>query len=91
MLLVAALTAGAIGAAAQLAGHHDGAPFALWGALIAVAVLVERWRYRSRETSGDGDWQATDERFIDPETGHHVKVLYNPRTGARRYEPDPHA
>ncbi|MDR7270974.1 hypothetical protein J2X20_003632 [Pelomonas saccharophila] len=91
MLLVVALAAGVIGVGAQLAGHRDATPFALWGCIIAVAVLLERWRYRSRNSAEGGDWQKTEERFVDPESGTVMQVLYNARTGERRYEPEPHA
>ena len=91
LLLVVALAVGVIGLGARLAGHHGAAPFAIWGCIIAAAVLLERWRYRSRDAAPDGDWQKTQERFIDPETGQPMQVFYNPRTGERRYQPDPHA
>ena len=91
LLLIVALAVGLIGLGARLAGHRDATPAALWGGVIAAAVLVERWRYRSRDAATDGDWQKTGERFVDPESGQTLQVLYNPRTGERRYEPDPHA
>ncbi len=87
MLLIVALAVGAIGLATRLAGHQDATPFALWGCVIAAAVLLERWRYRSRSAVEGGDWQKTEERFVDPESGQATQVLYNPRTGERRYEP----
>ena len=91
LLLTVALAAAVIGLGARLAGHRDAAPFAIWGCFISVAVLAERWRYGSRNTAADGDWQKTEERFVDPESGQTMRVLYNPRTGERRYEQDPHA
>lgn len=87
MVLVVALAVGAIGLGAQLTGHRDVAPLAVWGCLIALAVLVERWRYRSRNAAEGGEWRTTAERFVDPESGQAMQVLYNPRTGERRYEP----
>ena len=90
-LLVVALAAGMIGLGARLAGHRDAAPFAIWGCIIAAAVLVERWRYRSRNATPGGDWQQTEERFVDPESGQTMLVFYNPHTGERRYEQAPHA
>jgi hypothetical protein len=86
LLFIAALTVFVIALAARLAGHHDATPFALWGGLIAAAVQIERWRYRARSSQQGGEWQKTDERFIDPETGQAMQVFYNPRTGERRYE-----
>jgi len=87
VLLVVTLAACAISAAATLAGERELLPLVFWSGLIALAVLLERWRYRSREAAGDGSWEKTDERFIDPESGQAMQVLYNPRTGERRYEP----
>lgn len=91
MLFVVALAVGVIGLGARLAGHHDATPFALWGGFIAAAVLMERWRYRSRNAAESGDWQTTEERFVDPESDQAMQVLYNPRTGERRYERSPDA
>jgi len=31
------------------------------------------------------DWTATDERFVDPETGKLVRVYYHAASGERRY------
>lgn len=84
-LLVVALAVCVIGLGARLAGHHEAMPAFIWGGLIAVAVWLERWRYRTHEAADSGDWQKTDERFIDPESGQAVQVFYNPRTGERRY------
>lgn len=55
------------------------------GAVIVLATLFERWRYHNRNASVDGDWRPTGERFVDPETGRNVEVLYDPRSGERRY------
>lgn len=86
LLFVVALTVGVIGLGARLAGHRDAAPLAIWGCMIAAAVMVERWRYRSRNGAEAGDWQKTEERFVDPESGQAMQVFYNPSTGERRYE-----
>ena len=87
VLFVAALAVCLVGLGALLAGHHDAVPAALWGGFIAAAVWWERWRYRARGAADDGEWQPTEERFIDPESGLPVQVFYNPRTGERRYGP----
>jgi len=55
------------------------------GVVLLVAMLFERWRYRNRNASPEGNWQATGERFIDPETGKQMEVLYDPTSGERRY------
>ena len=91
LLFAVALTTCVVALVVRMAGHQDATPFAIWGGLIAAAVWLERWRYASRSAAADGDWQATEERFIDPESGQPVQVLYNPRTGERRYGEAPHA
>jgi len=73
-------------------------PLAVWGAVLAGGVMVERWRYRplSDHPPGD-DWQATRERFVDAESGRPVTVFFNPATGVylrlrdmRRRQPSRH-
>ena len=56
------------------------------GALFVLGTLFERWRYNNRNASAEGDWQVTGERFVDPETGKNMEVLYDPRSGERRYQ-----
>ena len=52
-------------------------------------MLVERWHYQGLTDERPGrNWQATPERFIDPETGRLVTVFFNPATGERRYVAD---
>jgi hypothetical protein len=59
---------------------------AIWGVLLIVGLLIERWRYKPLSGPRPGpDWIATDERFIDPESGKLVTVYYQPATGERRY------
>lgn len=57
----------------------------VWGVLIVVGVVYERFRYKGLEpgTPGPG-WRGTDERFIDPESGVPVRVYTN-GAGERRY------
>ena len=57
------------------------------GVIVLVGTLFERWRYRHIEESPKGDWQPTGEQFIDPSTGDPVEVMFDPRTGERRYVP----
>ena len=68
-----------------------GGPFGtggLWlviaGAVLVVAVVLERQRY---EPSGQLEprFRRTDERFVDPTSGHTMRVYVDPRTGERRY------
>jgi hypothetical protein len=59
---------------------------AVWAAIFLVGLLIERWRYKQLSGAPPGpDWQRTDERFVDPETGRLVTVYFHPATGERRY------
>ena len=56
-----------------------------WALIFLGGLLVERWRYKPLADRTPGpDWQRTDERFVDPETGKLVTVYFHPRTGERR-------
>jgi hypothetical protein len=55
------------------------------GVIVLIGTLFERWRYRRIEEASNGRWQRTDERFIDPTSGDPVEVMFDPRTGERRY------
>jgi len=54
------------------------------GAVLLLALLFERWRYRGA-ASGSGRWHPTEERFVDPESGEVMEVQFDPATGQRRY------
>ncbi len=60
-------------------------PFLIWGSILVIAVLFERWRYRRNEHDHDRQWQPTGEKFEDPETGQIMEVHYDPVSGERRY------
>ncbi|MEB0032798.1 hypothetical protein QN372_18780 [Undibacterium sp. RTI2.1] len=73
-----------------LAGNAHAWPLTLWGTILLAALLLEKWRYRPTATITDldkGEWQKTDEEFIDPETGALTQVFYQAATGERRYVP----
>jgi hypothetical protein len=71
-------------------------------AVVLVALAIERNRYRSEaaETGtepigpGGGEpggrleprFQQTAETFVDPTSGHRMRVFVDPRTGERRYQ-----
>lgn len=55
------------------------------GALVLLGTLFERWRYRPIEQKPKDPWQRTGEQFLDPSTGKPVEVMFDPRTGERRY------
>jgi hypothetical protein len=56
------------------------------GLILVLALAVEHWRYKrvSEPRPGPG-WEATGERFVDPETGRLVTVYFHPASGERRY------
>jgi len=55
------------------------------GAIFVLGTLFERWRYNNKNVPRDADWEATGERFVDPETGKNMEVFYDPRSGERQY------
>ena len=65
--------------------HTPGWQALALGVIVLIGTLFERWRYRRIEKPQNGDWQRTDEQFIDPSTGDPVEVMFDPRTGERRY------
>jgi hypothetical protein len=58
------------------------------GALALVTTLFERSYGAPSRRRPNGGLRPTDERFVDPETGHLVTVWYDPGTGERRYVAD---
>jgi hypothetical protein len=65
--------------------HAPGWQVLVLGAIVLIGILFERWRYRRIEEPSNGHWQRTEEQFIDPSTGDPVEVMFDPRTGERRY------
>lgn len=65
--------------------HTPGWQTLVIGVSVLIGTLFERWRYRRIEKPPNGNWQRTDERFIDPSSGAPVEVMFDPRTGERRY------
>jgi len=78
----------------------DGLWAAATGAVVLLAVVFERSRYRSEAAErsagepGPGGGEAarptapfhpTDEQFVDPTSGQRLRVYLNPATGERRY------
>jgi hypothetical protein len=65
--------------------------FGIWAIMVAVPLLVwfffRSGGYKRRpldKPPGPG-WEATAERFIDPQTGETLDVWFSPRTGERAY------
>ena len=85
-LLIFSLVLTGVGLVMLLRGTCAYQPFLIWGCILLIAVLCERWRYRRKEHNNDGtQWQQTGERFEDPETGQTLEVHYDPVSGERRY------
>ena len=81
-----AMTAGAAALAGIGCGLGIALRLAIPGLVLVVAALFERWRYKRLAGSRPGhEWVATDERFVDPESGRLVTVYLLPATGERRY------
>jgi hypothetical protein len=55
------------------------------GAIVALGIVFERWRYKEDTSTAAAHWQPTGERFTDPTTGKNMEVLYDPASGERRY------
>lgn len=69
-------------------GAPGGAQALGLGALIVLGTVFERWRYRPNSARPGAGWEATGERFEDPQTGKTLQVFYDPRSGERRYVSD---
>jgi hypothetical protein len=86
-------------------GGGLGAAMMFWipGAVLLVAVILERTRYRSLNAErtgalhgpGGGEphppeprFRPTEERFVDPTTHVPMRVWVDPATGDRRYVPE---
>jgi hypothetical protein len=90
VVIAAAAILTCVGIALIACGFHALGWRALFvGVVVLIGTLFERWRYRRIEKPPKGDWQRTGEQFIDPSTGDPVEVLFDSRTGERRYVPGP--
>jgi hypothetical protein len=68
-------------------------PVIVWllglGLLLTLGIAFERVRYKSPTHRRPGpDWQRTEERFVDPETGKLVTVYFRAKDGERMYVED---
>jgi hypothetical protein len=86
VVIAAAATLTCVGIGLIACGiHAPGWQALAIGVIVLIGTLFERWRYRRIEAPPKGDWQRTGEQFIDPATGEPVEVMFDPRTGERRY------
>ena len=69
----------------SLGAGFGGVQTLIVGAIFVLGTLFERWRYNNKNAPTDADWQVTGERFVDPESGKSMEVLYDPRSGERQY------
>jgi hypothetical protein len=88
VLGVAALAAGVV-----LIALGGPLPVIVWllglGLVLTFGIVFERVRYKSLSARRPGlDWQRTEERFVDPETGKLVTVYFRARDGERMYVED---
>jgi hypothetical protein len=61
-------------------------PVAVVGAVLVLGVVLERVVYKRVDTGRLGpEWQRTEERFIDPDTGKAITVFVKSKSGERRY------
>ena len=61
-------------------------PALLLGCVIVITAIAEPVYGRlTGRPPLSGGWQPTSERFIDPATGKHVEVWFEPKSGERRY------
>jgi hypothetical protein len=86
LVLGIALLAAALGTAPTGCSVGTVLRLGIPGLVLTGALLFERGRYNPNSPDRPGpDWIATDERFVDHESGKTVTVFYQPRTGERRY------
>jgi hypothetical protein len=86
VVIAAAATLTCIGIGLIACGiHAPGWQALAIGVIVLIGTLFERWRYRRIEEAPKGHWQRTGEQFIDPSSGDPVEVMFDPRTGERRY------
>ncbi len=85
-LLIAAGTGVCILGPQHLVPRLVGIQMLFSGVAILLGTVFERWRYRNRLAAAAGDWKQTGERFVDPVSGKQVEVLFDARSGERRYQ-----
>src|SRR5450756_2284952 len=77
------------GASVFLAGLRGPGVYLLFsGGILVLGTVFERWRYQ-KTSPRDARWESTGERFVDPQSGENVEVLYDPESGERRYASPP--
>lgn len=86
----ALIAGGVIAVGGALLWGGGGGPIVfIFGALMMITAALEPVYGRAKGKPNGAGWRATDERFVDPETGKLVTVWFDPSTGERRYVEDP--
>ena len=85
-----ALAAGALVAVCGLVLWVTGGPVMIlvFGIMMMATAALEPIYGRDAERPLDRNWRATDERFVDPDTGKLVTVWFDPESGERCYVED---
>ena len=88
VLIIAALCVFG-GALAIVEGDVGGSAAVVIGVIMVLSIAFEKryGRPGQEPTPASIDWQRTNEKFIDDETGEPIEVWMDPLTGERRYEP----
>jgi hypothetical protein len=56
------------------------------GLMLTAGIVWERWQYKKPSPGRPGaGWQATGERFVDPQSGKTIEVYFDPRSGESHY------
>ena len=72
-----------------IGARSPGFTLLIWGGILCAAILYERFRYKRLATTLPGpNWERTNERFVDAETGKTVTVYVERNTGERQYVED---
>jgi hypothetical protein len=72
----------------SLFGFAFQGPLLVWSAIVALAIIFERWQYRGGDGPMRGEgWEWTGERFEDPTSHQVLEVWCHRDSGERRYLP----
>jgi hypothetical protein len=55
------------------------------GLILTAGIVWERWQYKKPLAHPAAHWQATGERFVDPQSGKTLEVYFDPRNGESHY------
>lgn len=84
-VLTVALLVLASGLLLLLVRPGEALPALVFGGLLTLGTVFERWRYKRLHTAQTAKGVPTGERFIDPVTQALIEVYYDAATGERSY------